>query len=311
VQLGLRAIVQHLDYCVVRARAYGTLPLLAEDLQIADDVTQIAWREHRCLLEREGAIVDHRLAVAVDQPDRQAFVGILARDDDIEGVLREHLDPVGEPLLVERRGIGGVELIHLVVKQQRVEGGMPRRGRGGIEHWGGAREGPISWRQCLYIARMADSEMSVSEVPVSCAGSSLTRCRLSGTRRMPSCTNFMASLSSSPRNPAGPIRLPCRRRWRVIASSSPSKPNMVHFMTNSCGPVGTICRIPSVFISRCTIRFGQIVAMVTDQGLSNSCTKSMKRGSRSVIPSLYARISFLASVETFLASDLADAITPC
>ena len=61
---------------------------------------------------------------------------------------------------------------------------------------------------------------------------------------------------------------------------------MVHFMMNSCGPFGTICRMPSVFISRCTIRFGQIVDMVTDHGLSNSCTKSMKRGSRSVMPSL-------------------------
>ena len=37
----------------------------------------------------------------------------------------------------------------------------------------------------------------------------------------------------------------------------------------------------------------------------------MKRGSRSVMPSLKARISFLASLDTALPSDLADAITPC
>ena len=86
---------------------------------------------------------------------------------------------------------------------------------------------------------------------------------------------------------------------------------MVHFMMNSWGPVGTIWRMPSVFISRCTIRFGQIVAMVTDHGLSNSSMKSMKRGSRSVMPSLKLRISFLASLVTDLTSDLADAITPC
>ena len=60
---------------------------------------------------------------------------------------------------------------------------------------------------------------------------------------------------------------------------------MVHFMMNSCGPVGTIWRTPSVFISRWMIKFGQIVAMVTDQGLSNSSMKSIKRGSASVMPS--------------------------
>src|SRR5262249_36275512 len=72
---------------------------------------------------------------------------------------------------------------------------------------------------------------------------------------------------------AGPMRLPWRRRWRIISSSSPSKPNIVHFIMNSCGPVGTIWRTPSVFISRWMIRFGQMVAIVTDQGLSNSSMK--------------------------------------
>ena len=61
---------------------------------------------------------------------------------------------------------------------------------------------------------------------------------------------------------------------------------MVQIMVNWFGPSGTIWRTPSVFISRCTIRFGQMVDMVTDQGESNSGLKSMKRGSSNTMPSL-------------------------
>ena len=128
---------------------------------------------------------------------------------------------------------------------------------------------------------------------------------------MPSCTNFIASLSSSPRNPAGPIRLPWRSRWRVISSSSPSKPNMVHFMMNSCGPVGTIWRMPSVFISRCTIRFGQMVDMVTDQGLSNSCDEIHEARLAQRHAFLVGAHLLLGVAQTSFVSDLADAITPC
>src|SRR5262245_20568810 len=309
VQLGVGPVEQDLHHDVVGARP-DLAVLLAEDLQVADDVAQVARGEHRGLLQREGAVEDHPLVLAVDQADRHAAVGVLARDDDVERIVGEHLDPVGQPLLVERRRVGRVERLHLVVQHQRLQALVGDFHASDLQHDQAIPYIPMASRQCRYMARMAASEIRLSAVPKGVAGSSLTRCCPSGTRCMPSCTNLIASLSSSPRKPAGPIRLPWRRRWRVISSSSPSKPNIVHFMMNSCGPVGTIWRMPSVFISRCTIRFGQMVAMVTDHGLSNSSMKFMKRGSRSVMPSLYARISFLASLET-LASDLADAITPC
>ena len=71
------------------------------------------------------------------------------------------------------------------------------------------------------------------------------------------------------------------RHFRVVALVAEHGP--LH--DQLCGPFGTICRTPSVFISRWTIRFGQIVCMVTDQGCRTPRTKSRKRGSRSVMPS--------------------------
>ena len=72
MQRGVRAIEQHLHHDVIGARAECRRSLLAEDLEIADDVAQIARREHRRLLERKGAVVDHALALAIDQADRHA-----------------------------------------------------------------------------------------------------------------------------------------------------------------------------------------------------------------------------------------------
>ncbi|MNT81845.1 hypothetical protein D3C72_2214860 [compost metagenome] len=78
------------------------------------------------------------------------------------------------------------------------------------------------------------------------------------------------------------------------------------------GPLGTIWRTPNVFISRCTIRLGHTVCMVTDQGESNSFTNSRKRSSCRCRPSWKERISFLFSSLTvaYLSSLLAEAMVP-
>ena len=67
------------------------------------------------------AIEQHALVLAIDQADRHVAVGVLARDHDIEGVVGEHLRPIGQALLVERRRIGAVEFIDLAMQQQRFD----------------------------------------------------------------------------------------------------------------------------------------------------------------------------------------------
>src|SRR5690606_33356211 len=222
----------------------------------------VARREHCRLLDGEDAVAQHPLSLAIDQPDRQAAGVILPRGDDVERILREQLRPVRERAIVQHIRIGGVELLDLLAQQQPVDQRVRCGGAFQGSHGHGvAPQTPMTPRQCLYMARIADSGISVSPVPASVLGSSATSCAPPGTCFMPSCTNFIASLSSSPRKPAGPIRLPWRSRWRVISSSAPSKPNIVQIMVNWFGPSGTIWRTPSVFISRCTIRFGQMVDM--------------------------------------------------
>ncbi|CPK51328.1 Uncharacterised protein [Bordetella pertussis] len=78
------------------------------------------------------------------------------------------------------------------------------------------------------------------------------------------------------------------------------------------GPLGMMWRTPRVFISRCTIRLGQMVCIVTDQGESNSLMNSRKRSSRRRRPSWNDRISFLFSSLTvaYLSSLLAEAMVP-
>src|SRR2546421_6727558 len=62
MQLGLGPVEQHLDDGIVGPRPYARVLIPAKDLQVADDVPQIARREHRGLIECKRAIAYHPLA---------------------------------------------------------------------------------------------------------------------------------------------------------------------------------------------------------------------------------------------------------
>ena len=184
--MGVRTIEQHLQDDIVGARANFPFFALAEDLKVADDVAEVARREHRRLLQGKSAVVDHALVFAVDQAHGHAAIGIFAGDDDVARIVGEHLHPVGQSLLVEGSRVSCVEHFHLVPQEQGVEARVVDHSLRSVVHRERPCYRPISWRQYLYIPRIADSEIKVSEVPVGVAGSSLTKCSPLGIRCIPS-----------------------------------------------------------------------------------------------------------------------------
>ncbi len=113
-----------------------------------------------------------------------------------------------------------------------------------------------------------------------------------------------------PQEPDGPISFPCLSLWRVISGCRLHNRTWSTAITMLFGPLGMICRTPSVFICRCTTKFGHIVSIVADHGESNSRTKSRNRSSRNLNVSLKARISPLSSAATdaYFSSGLFEAI---
>ena len=107
------------------------------------------------------------------------MIGILARDDDVKSILREHLGPIDEALLVKGRSVGGVELFTPGRAGARRTPGMTRVSAELMSSIA-CLYTPISCRQCLYIARIAASEISVSEVPASSRGIELDQMVLVG-----------------------------------------------------------------------------------------------------------------------------------
>ena len=132
MQRRIGAIEQDLKHDVIRARLDRSIALHAHHNLVCDDVPQVARREHRGFHERERAVVNHPLVLAIDQPDRQSAVVILARQDHIKRIIGEHLCPIRQPLLVERLGVSGVEGFDLVMQQHRLQLRVERRaiGRG-------------------------------------------------------------------------------------------------------------------------------------------------------------------------------------
>src|SRR3981189_2565641 len=76
VELGIGAIERYLHEHVVCSRLDASMRVLAQHRQVPDEMTQISGREHRGLLEREGAVPNHLLVFAVNQPGRQSAIEI-------------------------------------------------------------------------------------------------------------------------------------------------------------------------------------------------------------------------------------------
>src|SRR5262249_60494511 len=76
MQRRIRAVEQDLKHDIVRAGLHRSIALRTQDNLVSDDVPQITRRKHRSFHERERAIVDHSLVLAIDQADRQSAVEI-------------------------------------------------------------------------------------------------------------------------------------------------------------------------------------------------------------------------------------------
>ncbi len=76
-------------------------------------MAQIARLVHDGLDHRADAVDQHASAVAVDQPERQAGGGVLARRHAVEPVVGEEIGPRLELAVVEDAGVFGVELLDL------------------------------------------------------------------------------------------------------------------------------------------------------------------------------------------------------
>ena len=136
------------------------------------------------------------------------------------------------------------------------------------------------------MARIAASEISVVGGPGFDRGIKLDQMLPAGHAAHPVLNEFHCFVVLQPEKASRSHEVALAQAMAGHFFIIAGKPEHRPFHDELCGPFGTIWRMPNVFISRWTIRFGQIVDMVTDHGLSNSWTKSMKRGSRSVMPSL-------------------------
>ena len=94
----------------------------AEDAHVGHVMLQIARREHLGLGDGERAVAQHAPALAIDEADRKAAIGILAAGDAVERVLGEEGRPIRDAVLVERRAIFGVELLDLDAQRARRRG---------------------------------------------------------------------------------------------------------------------------------------------------------------------------------------------
>ncbi len=96
--------------------------VVAKDADVRHVMAQIARREHLGLGYGERAVLEHGAAFAIDEPDRQPRVLVLARGDAVERVIGEEARPVGDAALVERRAISGVKRLDLEAQEQSVGG---------------------------------------------------------------------------------------------------------------------------------------------------------------------------------------------
>ncbi len=78
---------------------------------VADEMLDIARREHLGMSDRVGAILQHAHAFARHQRERQVGVGVVAGDEPIDAVLGEELGPALDLAAVEHRGIFEVEFL--------------------------------------------------------------------------------------------------------------------------------------------------------------------------------------------------------
>src|SRR5262249_35127692 len=155
---------QRFDHDEVRARSYRATRL-RHNQEVGDYVPQVARAEHGGLEQRERAVCDHCTALTVDQTYRTVEIEILAADYRVEPIFGEAVHPGRQILPVQLLSIVGVESVDLGAQQQRLQPRVECR-----------VHRAITSRQCRYMARIADSEISVSEVPKGTVGLSATRC---------------------------------------------------------------------------------------------------------------------------------------
>src|SRR2546427_262654 len=103
--------------------------ITALDADVAQQVAERAWSVDTGLAHRRDSVLEHALALAPHERDRQIALEVLAGDDFVEAVLDEQFGPTLELFVIETLDVLVIQLFNLVAQISGVDVHKPMTSR--------------------------------------------------------------------------------------------------------------------------------------------------------------------------------------